>query len=181
VDIKALLGTLAPTLGSALLGPLSGVAVAALGKVFGMEEATKEKIKQAITQGQMTPEQVYQVKALEAQYLAQEAERGFKYADLEFRTEELIQTGVTRRWESDMGSKSSLSQNIRPMVLLYLLALYAIFALLSAFNINVTEAYVTLLGNWGMLVMTAYFGGRTVEKVVSMTKAVPQNRAEDKT
>jgi hypothetical protein len=34
----------------------------------------------------------------------------------------------------------------------------------------VQESYVSLLGQWGMLVMTAYFGGRTVEKVMEMRK-----------
>jgi hypothetical protein len=31
-------------------------------------------------------------------------------------------------------------------------------------------APVTLLGNWGMLIMGAYFGGRTVEKLAEMRK-----------
>jgi hypothetical protein len=43
-----------------------------------------------------------------------------------------------------------------------------LFAGLSAAGINVQESYVALLGQWGMLVMTAYFGGRTVEKVMEL-------------
>jgi hypothetical protein len=39
----------------------------------------------------------------------------------------------------------------------------------------VQETYVSLLGQWGMLVMTAYFGGRTVEKVMEM-----RNKEKDK-
>jgi hypothetical protein len=45
-----------------------------------------------------------------------------------------------------------------------------LFAGLSAAGIEVNEAYVNLLGQWGMLVMTAYFGGRTVEKVMEMRR-----------
>jgi hypothetical protein len=77
---------------------------------------------------------------------------------------------VTKRWEADMASDSFLSKNIRPMTLVYILTAYLIFAGLSAAGIDVNEAYVNLLGQWGMLVMTAYFGGRTVEKVMEMRK-----------
>ena len=75
---------------------------------------------------------------------------------------------VTKRWEADMTSDSWMSKNIRPMTLVYILTAYLIFAGLSAAGIDVNEAYVSLLGQWGMLVMTAYFGGRTVEKVMDM-------------
>jgi hypothetical protein len=33
---------------------------------------------------------------------------------------------------------------------------------------HIAESYVTLLGQWGMLVMGAYFGGRTLEKLADM-------------
>jgi hypothetical protein len=45
---------------------------------------------------------------------------------------------------------------------------YFLFAMMSAFGYNANESYVTLLGNWGMLIMGAYFGGRTVEKLAEM-------------
>jgi hypothetical protein len=77
---------------------------------------------------------------------------------------------VSRRWEADMASDSWLSKNIRPGTLIYILTAYLIFAGLSAAGIQVQETYVSLLGQWGMLVMTAYFGGRTVEKVMEMRK-----------
>jgi hypothetical protein len=81
---------------------------------------------------------------------------------------------VSKRWEADMSSDSWMSKNIRPMTLVYILTAYLIFAGLSAAGINVQETYVNLLGQWGMLVMTAYFGGRTVEKVMEMRKGGKQ-------
>lgn len=78
------------------------------------------------------------------------------------------ENNVTARWTADMASDSWLSKNIRPMTLIYILTAYLIFAGLSAAGINVQEAYVSLLGQWGMLVMTAYFGGRTVEKIMEL-------------
>jgi hypothetical protein len=77
---------------------------------------------------------------------------------------------VSKRWQADMASDSWLSKNIRPGTLIYILTAYLLFAGLSAAGIEVNEAYVALLGQWGMLVMTAYFGGRTVEKVMEMRK-----------
>ena len=80
----------------------------------------------------------------------------------------LEQNNVTERWEADAATNSWLAQNIRPMTLAYILTAYFGLALLDGFGIKVAEAYVTLLGQWGMLVMSFYFGGRTLEKIIDM-------------
>jgi len=77
---------------------------------------------------------------------------------------------ISRRWEADMSSDSWLSKNIRPGTLVYILSAFILMALLDGAGYKIAESYVTLLGQWGMLVMTAYFGGRTVEKVMEMRK-----------
>jgi hypothetical protein len=74
---------------------------------------------------------------------------------------------VSDRWKADLASDSWLSKNIRPMTLIAILAGYFIFATSSAFDLNVKQAYVELLGQWGMLIMSAYFGGRTLEKIMA--------------
>lgn len=76
------------------------------------------------------------------------------------------QAGVSDRWKADMASDSWLSKNIRPMTLAYILSAYLALAVLDGLGFHVAEAYVTLLGQWGMLVMSAYFGGRTLEKIM---------------
>jgi hypothetical protein len=78
------------------------------------------------------------------------------------------QQELTKRQEADMASDSWLSKNIRPMTLIAILAGYFIFAGLSAAKIEVTGEYVQLLGQWGMLIMSFYFGGRTLEKIMDM-------------
>jgi hypothetical protein len=78
------------------------------------------------------------------------------------------QGNVTERLKADMGSDSWLSKNIRPMTLIAILLGYFTFATMSAFGKNANEAYVELLGQWGMLIMSFYFGGRTLEKIVDM-------------
>jgi len=77
--------TLAPTVASALGGPLAGAAVTALGGILGLTEPTQEKIAEAITGGRMTSEQIAQIKALELHYQNEEKERGFRYAELAFK------------------------------------------------------------------------------------------------
>jgi uncharacterized membrane protein (DUF106 family) len=78
------------------------------------------------------------------------------------------QDNLTKRTEADMRSDSWLSKNIRPMTLIFILAVYTVFAMMSAFGHNANEEYVTLLGQWGMLIMSFYFGGRTLEKIIDM-------------
>ena len=81
---------------------------------------------------------------------------------------EIEQSGVSSRWSSDMASDSWLAKNIRPATLAYILSAYLALAVLDGFGFKVAEAYVTLLGQWGMLVMSAYFGGRTLEKIMDI-------------
>ena len=78
------------------------------------------------------------------------------------------QHDLTERLKADMGSDSWLSKNIRPMTLIAILAGYFVFAGLSAAKIEVNSEYVQLLGQWGMLIMSFYFGGRTLEKIMNM-------------
>ena len=83
---------------------------------------------------------------------------------------EVEQENVTRRVEADMASDSWLSKNIRPMTLIFLLVAYSGFAIASIFEFETRAAYVELLGQWGMLVMSFYFGGRTMEKIADRMK-----------
>ena len=83
---------------------------------------------------------------------------------------EIEQTNTSDRWKADMASDSWLSKNVRPGTLVYILTAYLLFALLDGAGYKISETYITLLGQWGLIVMTAYFGGRTVEKVMEMRK-----------
>ena len=85
----------------------------------------------------------------------------------EYKTE---QNNLTARMEADMKSDSWLSKNIRPMTLIFILITYTVFGLMSAWDIEVNNNYVELLGQWGMLIMSFYFGGRTLEKIVDAKK-----------
>ena len=78
------------------------------------------------------------------------------------------QQELTKREQADMASDSWLSKNIRPMTLIAILLGYFTFAMMSAFGIDTNKSYVELLGQWGMLIMSFYFGGRTLEKIMDM-------------
>jgi hypothetical protein len=75
---------------------------------------------------------------------------------------------ITERWQADMTSDSWLSKNIRPLGLIAVFAGFFSLSTLSAFGINVTQAYVELLGQWGMVIFTAYYGSRGMEKIVEL-------------
>ena len=105
---------------------------------------------------------------LELQKMAQEGELA-KMAN-ETKLFEVEQENVTRRVEADMASDSWMSKNIRPLTLVFLLVAYSGFAIASIFEFETRGAYVELLGQWGMLVMSFYFGGRTMEKIADRIK-----------
>jgi hypothetical protein len=97
--------------------------------------------------------------------LAKLAQEG-KLADIQADIVE--QQELTKRQQADMLSDSWLSKNIRPLTLIAILAGYFIFAFMSAFQMDTNARYVELLGQWGMLIMSFYFGGRTLEKIMDM-------------
>ena len=109
---------------------------------------------------------------LELAKMAQDGELA-KMAN-ETKLYETEQDNLTGRHKADMASDSWLSKNIRPLTLIAILTGYFVFALMSAFNLDTNAAYVELLGQWGMLIMSFYFGGRTLEKVIDLRKGTKQ-------
>lgn len=93
-------------------------------------------------------------------------EAKLKEQELELKYEEEI----SKRHQADMTSDNWLSKSIRPLTLIFILVMYSLLSISSGFEFEVTEAYVKLLGEWGMLIMSFYFGGRTVEKVSQIVK-----------
>lgn len=137
---------------------LLGNAVLAKGKEV-VEEKLGVKIEQA------KPEELRRLEIEHEEFLV---EAGIRKEQLALEAEKAAQGNVTERWKADMLSDSWLSKNIRPMILLYLLVSYTVMSLLSAANINVTQAYVELLGQMLMLAFSAYFVGRSAEKIIDM-------------
>lgn len=148
-----LLKTLAPSLATAVAGPLGGAAVSYMASRLGVEDTVVEVAK-AISDD---PAAAQKMRELE-----------LEFAKVDLESIKVDQANTTQRWTSDMASDSWLSKNVRPMALIALFTGYFMFALMSAYGYNANESYVTLLGNWGMLVFGAYFGSRGIEKVVEI-------------
>jgi len=101
-----------------------------------------------------------------------ELEAKNKADELNFKYEE----EVTKRHQADMTSDNWISKSIRPIALIFILIMYSLLSIASGFEFEVTESYVELLGQWGMLIMSFYFGGRTVEKVSQIVKGNNSDR-----
>jgi hypothetical protein len=162
--IASLLGTLAQN----GLGLLSS-AIQAKGKEV-VEKTLGVKIAD-----NPSPEEVSKLRELQFDHEERLLELGIEKAKMELAELELFakaaqneENNVSNRWTADMSSDSWLSKNIRPMSLIAIFLGYFLFAMMSAFGYNANESYVTLLGNWGQLIMGAYFGGRTIEKLAEM-------------
>lgn len=102
----------------------------------------------------------------EAQAKLLELQKDGRLAELQADQNE--QDNVSKRWEADANTDSKLAKNIRPLTLVYILTAYLIFAICDGYGFKIAPSYVELLGQWGMLVMSAYFGGRTLEKIMEI-------------
>jgi len=69
---------------------------------------------------------------------------------------------------------SWVTKNLQAITLIFLLFSYFFFALLSVFEMETRGAYVELLGQCMIIVITAAFAGKSVEKVVEI-----KNRKKD--
>jgi hypothetical protein len=145
-ELMEMLKSAAPALATAVAGPMGGMAVNAIAEKLGVPPSITEVTKA----------------------LQENPDLALKLKEIDVKAFEVEQQNVTDRWNADMSSDSWLSKNIRPMSLIAILGGYFIFAMMSAFGFNANESYVTLLGNWGMLVFGAYFGSRSLEKITEM-------------
>lgn len=63
-----LLKSLAPLLGTAIAGPLGGIAASFLADKLGIEAKTVEAVTEALSEGKMTPAQVESIKLAEVEF-----------------------------------------------------------------------------------------------------------------
>ena len=89
-------------------------------------------------------------------------------AELEVKMEE----SVTARWQSDMQSDEPLAKRVRPYSLVYLLLVVSLLSFTDG-NLGtfaVKEVYIDLFQALLLLVFGAYFGGRSLEKIMNRKK-----------
>lgn len=93
-----------------------------------------------------------------------------KQADnVEVRLEE----EVTKRWQADSSGDDPLAKKVRPGSLIFLLLSMTFFVAVDSttyFEFDIKEAYISLYETLLLLVFAAYFGGRSLEKVMGRKK-----------
>ena len=160
---------LAPLLSQGL--SLIGNAVLAKGKDW-VEEKTGVKLDQPLSAEDTIKLRQYEMDHEEELLRLRIEEKKLGIDELQVMAQAVVNenNNVTDRWKADMTSDSWLSKNIRPGTLIYILSAYVLFALLDGAGYKISETYITLLGQWGLIVMTAYFGGRSVEKIMEIRR-----------
>lgn len=170
--------TLAPTVASALGGPLAGAAVAAIGGILGLDAPTQDRIKSAIETGQLTANQVAELKALELQYQNDERERQFRYVELEFK-------------DRDSARQSNVQGGTQKYLFWLSLALLSIslgsevYVLFAGLPQSVSEIVVGrvlgLLDAVAMMVLTYWYGtsnGSAIKNELLAQRATPERVAQ---
>tara|TARA_R100000742_G_C4257322_1_gene75175 strand:+ start:533 stop:919 length:387 start_codon:yes stop_codon:yes gene_type:complete len=83
------------------------------------------------------------------------------------QAESNAQEQVSRRWEADMKSDNWLSKNIRPLICIFLTAMFVVISIFdgNAGGFQIAPAYVPIYQTLLITVYGAYFAGRSIEKI----------------
>lgn len=171
-DVLHTLGKIAPTVATALGGPLAGVAVEAIGEVLGISDPTKDKIAAAVEKAQLTGTQVQALRELEMKYQNEEKERGFRYAELTFKDRD-----SARKANVEGGTQKDL---LKLSILLLVVSLGSeLMVLFRGLPEGVSELVVGrvlgLMDAVAMLVLTYWYGStnHSNQKTELLAKAQP--------
>jgi hypothetical protein len=155
MDLAAIFKTVAPWIGTALGGPLGGMAVTAAANALGLGDKTTDAIKAAITGA--TPEQMLALKQADQAFAARMQELGFKHlTDLEAiaagdRKDARDMLKVTRSWVP-----AALSGGVTVGYFTILIGLMS-----GKLQVEDSQAMLLMLGSlttaWGV-VMAFWFG-----------------------
>jgi hypothetical protein len=90
-----------------------------------------------------------------------------KIKEVLVQAEANAQEQVTRRWEADMKSDNWLSKNIRPLICIFLTAMFVVISIFdgNAGGFTIAPAYVPIYQTLLITVYGAYFAGRSIEKI----------------
>lgn len=102
IDWKSAIGAIAPTAATLLSGPLAGLAVDALGKALGMDSPTVDKVKDALTNGQLSGDQIVALKTAEQALLVRMRELDIRVDELEMNDRD-----SARKREASVGDKTN--------------------------------------------------------------------------
>lgn len=147
------LKTLAPMIGTALGGPLGGAAAAFVADKLGLESKTIDAVNEVLQSGQMTSEQITQVKLAEIEFQKFLKDNGIKIEE------------VHAADRADARKMHALIRSPMPAILSLLVTVGYFGVLLGMMtdllNVKDSQALLIMLGSlgtaWGM-VMAFWFG-----------------------
>jgi hypothetical protein len=90
-----------------------------------------------------------------------------------FQEHELsLEKEISARHKADMASDSWLSKNIRPMITIFSLGIYTLFAITDGNfgSFNIANQYVELMGQILSYALGFYFTSRGLEKISTIVK-----------
>lgn len=95
------------------------------------------------------------------------AQEKLEFDRLSMEAEKNAQDNVTKRWEADAQSDVKLAKYIRPVTLIALTVFYMVLTIWDGLSPSFMppENYINLLEILMLAVFSAYFAGRTIEKV----------------
>jgi hypothetical protein len=96
-----------------------------------------------------------------------------KEMTLIFQEHELsLEKEISARHKADMASDSWLSKNIRPMITIFSLGIYTLFAITDGNfgSFNIANQYVELMGQILSYALGFYFTSRGLEKISTIVK-----------
>jgi hypothetical protein len=155
MDWKNLVATVAPWIGTALGGPLGGMAVEAVGNALGLSEKTESSIKAALAG--VTPDQMLAIKNADQAFALQMQALGFK------QVSDMEAFAVADR--KDARDMQKTTRSIIPATLSVMITTgyfgILIGMLSGKFSISDSQALLIMLGSlstgWGV-VMAFWFG-----------------------
>jgi len=155
MDWQSLVRTVAPWLGTALGGPLGGMAVEAIGNALGLQDKTVETVKSALAGA--TPEQMLAIKKADQEFALHMQELGFKQiVDLE---------AIAAGDRKDARDMQKMTRSLIPAILSVLVTVGFFGLLLGMMSgwlkVSDSQALLLMLGSlttaWGV-VMAFWFG-----------------------
>lgn len=162
MDWKALVRTVAPWIGTALGGPLGGLAVEAAASAFGLNEKTADAVKQALSGA--TPEQMLALKKADQEFALQMQALGFQ------QVKDLEAIAASDRKDAREMQKTTRSPVPAILSVSVTVGYFGILAgmMTNTLKVSDSQALLLMLGSlstaWGM-VMAFWFGTTRASEV----------------
>lgn len=158
--LKKIIADVAPALATALGSPAAGLAVSAIMKAVGVssEDELAEKVENLSAADLLAIKKADLEFKLEMEKLMAALEMKRLDADMG------LDKAVTERWVSDNAS-SALAQNIRPLTLLGVVGVTIAVVINDMTGIKLSEGLMRELFMLDTIIISAYFGLRSFEKV----------------